>query len=382
MLTRKQKKAIESITEFVNNTLRSSERLKGVSEQDLVDLFKILVECRYWNIDRLEPDANVKYHPAQYGTLINLHKMTPKNSRQIHSLRIQKDFQEPPTCHKELLKRLANRFSSLECIAINTYNYGQSLPTLLGLPELLETISVIPNLKEFDADFDLSDSTTIQENSFCFPKLERLILRTFDVTRILTEVLPFFPNLRFLKIQNYKVYYTPICSVAKGIIEHNKKNDASSWHTQSSRLRELNITVCGKNSTTKEIIDAMSTILLAFPELSKVDNFSKIASTRIDALMAINHAGRVLVEGRKNPDGTRLENYKIPLSIWPRVLERTSTFRYGENGFCRPLPGSTMPPHGLYYLLRNTPVLYDVSRRRETMGSTIDSKRPRKRAKN
>ena len=69
----------------------------------------------------------------------------------------------------------------------------------------------------------------------------------------------------------------------------------------------------------------------------------------IEHLLRINHAGRVLVEGG-------IGKQPIPICLWPIVLERAfekSTHVYGEDF----RHNKRTNPTGLFYLIRNGPVL-------------------------
>jgi len=232
---------------------------------------------------------------------------------------------------------------------------------------LSRTISSFPNLKVVSVsrsdrrskldpcDIGCRCCFTMSHNA---SKLEVLHLdhRCFscELLEMLLGSLRNYPKVSTLAIEASGISFLPI---ADAIV----KKELSSY----SRLRRLYLGVDGvyleKGDGSKEEIVAIKTILREFKELETIHGtVAEWEDKELQHLLNMNRAGRVLVEtkettkNKNNSEEDAKRNCKaLPSSVWPIILERVS----------KETKGKKQNPDGLYYLLRNMPVLQDAGKR-------------------
>ena len=158
-----------------------------------------------------------------------------------------------------------------------------------------------------------------------------------------------YPKVSTLAIEAYGISVRPI---ADAIV----KKELSSY----SRRRRLDLGELYYFDGSKEEIVAIKTVLREFKELETIYGIEECEDKELQHLLNMNRAGRVLVEtkettkNKNNSEEDAKRNCKaLPSSVWPIILERVS----------KETKGKKQNPDGLYYLLRNMPVLQDAGKR-------------------
>ena len=130
------------------------------------------------------------------------------------------------------------------------------------------------------------------------------------------------------------------------------ENDRNCFISKSIRILGM-----GDNVISDNVMDNPKEKAALLGLLKSVNSIYNLGNSYYDSdveyALLINHAGRRIVEGSGGDSGGR----SLPLSVWPTILERA----------CSKSPNSyDHRPSGLYYLLRNGPVLFG----RPDLGST------------
>jgi hypothetical protein len=146
---------------------------------------------------------------------------------------------------------------------------------------------------------------------------------------ILFDVLPNFPTVSFLRLWNNNI--RSLRSFVQRLDNSNDNRLVYKSALYYLDLHSIRSTTCISDDSEERA--NMCRFLRAFSTIGKLDG---IFSGRgcIDHELALNRAGRRLIEGRDS-------DHPIPLSLWPTVLGR------------RKMVDAT----GLFYFLRNGPVL-------------------------
>lgn len=356
---------------------------------------------------------------------------TDKKTKKIIELRIGKTSAagRPWNFHTERVFNLLGKLDALETLKVYNCSSFPLCETISRFPHLkvLEVSSC--------EDIVMSSGEKFVEASLS-SKLEILNLKDHhmedpdDLSVFLLQVLPLVPNLVEFRIGSNNIWsfqeiaqklrnpknaptttmtsrammtqiaarkpYPGQCPYFPKKVDKNTitDRDGLSPEIPDSNLRVLNLGTCTfrgdcdyffvrRSMEARSIHDppssaeqlkeaqAMETLLVAYRRLHtliRADNLDKFwASKPLDApayLTEINYAGRFLVE--------RIQETALPLSLWPRVLERAWKWK-DPIGWKDPNrwkdPNSWSSPNGIYYLLRNVEPLRAVNRRKAMPGN-------------
>ena len=201
---------------------------------------------------------------------------------------------------------------------------------------------------------------SLQNDDYCFRHSLKLLdfqccqLKEEGLETLLFDVLPRFPILRELE-----VFHSEIESLRA--IESRIKQ--SNYAIPENRLRKLdfymNPVIEKLNDDPKEKY-AFMTILNTFNEISYVKFWCDEYGPDIEYLLRINHAGRKFIYGEGDGETTKKPVKTIQPGLWPKILERayekSDTIVSGSNTF----DGRKKCSTGIFYLLRNGPILQDI----------------------
>jgi hypothetical protein len=275
-----------------------------------------------------------------------------------------------------------SRLEKLEILKVQAPLPGRLPDILSRLPHLkhLQLFVNTNDILHLDPSIpDLSHSPLKLLSTYQFPpihhqggpacwNLERLTLRRNtmtddDLIDILFRVLPSLPNLTRL---NLCIDGIPSFQKIGHFIRKHQREQLTAIPV-ASRLRVLSFGPYYNNFQISNILDrdrmrgeieeereGVKVLLFAFPQLGSIggrcfdyvrlhpnDSYRNLFDAGVQYAMDINHAGRVLVEGGVDGGKSESPSTKLPVSVWPRVLERAS--RWGHDA--------------VYYLLRNVPAL-------------------------
>ena len=143
------------------------------------------------------------------------------------------------------------------------------------------------------------------------------------------------------------------------------ENDRNCFISKSIRILGM-----GDNVISDNVMDNPKEKAALLGLLKSVNSIYDLGDSYYDSdveyALLINHAGRRIVEGSGGDSGGR----SLPLSVWPTILERACNKSPPPTIFERASSKSPIKRHicptGLYYLLRNGPVLFG----RPDLGST------------
>jgi hypothetical protein len=170
-----------------------------------------------------------------------------------------------------------------------------------------------------------------------------------QLTELLLSILPKYPNIIDLSLycddSELDSRFFKTLSHGFALMKLNATNSKNGLdHSPALRSLDFSETYLEHEECGQDADAFFSSILDFFPQLSSICLYGYNMSDETQYLLRINHCGRVLVEGSKS------QARALPLSMWPTVLERA------HKNYPREV-GRDPTPTGLFYLLRNGPVL-------------------------
>jgi hypothetical protein len=191
--------------------------------------------------------------------------------------------------------------------------------------------------------------------------------------RLIVDVVPLYPNLNTVSVPANQIKSLQFLlafeeawkahqqTLNAGLNATNQFNEGYLFPIFSSSLQTLNLqhNPIMKKRTNDPLEQQAFELLLKeyFPSLGSLSSWDDW-DPPIEYLLRINRGGRVLIEGNRpsvtNDNACHTIRSRIPLSIWPTVLERA--YKTSTRGFLPAREDAT----ALFYLIRNGPVLAEI----------------------
>ena len=342
------------------------KEFEGVNQDEAMGLVATLIETKLVNQRELPV-----YLPLSVGTSHSNYS-NDSSSKNIVSLKIF-GF-KPPSLHttKELLQLLGQRLPNLKDLVLECWNAFPLTEVLLsGIPEQLDHLTLDCTGHTALAETQIQLLNSISQLKYLrknhpHHNLRHLSLFNYPIhedqlTTLILEVLPMLPNLtrfdfRGVSIESFQRVTQRIAH------SHRNRGTTSTSRNSSSSLRVVCLgrdLMFGTDDPRRDAESIVKDLLSVFPDLYQIDPLYHLIGPELKCELDLNYAGRRELGKDTAEDCTsqkqqqkylqRQQHPQLPLSLWPKVLERAQ----------QPFPKSTcvIPrPRGLdgmYYLLRH-----------------------------
>ena len=215
-----------------------------------------------------------------------------------------------------------------------------------------------------------------------------------DLVYFFCDILPHLPKLSEFMIGCMIIADNHLEHLNEVVTKIHNRIKEQSWTAFPNRLRKFGwyqflngrYNMIGDGTVTAIETEAVRTLFRTFPELEAFDSFNNTSSLMVDSPNNIwdqinqNRAGRILLERGKDAS-----EFAIPLSVWPTVLRRAGRipveYQFGcYHSISRNTDFFVDNPDGIYYLLRNEPILQEKRPRSDPLNQYTRSK-PRRSAR-
>ncbi len=312
-----------------------------------------------------------------------IHLQDMKENRKITKLSLGHDFAQPISAHtwefhNKNVYELLEKLDALENLVLKNCSSFRLCETVYRLPKLkqlmvmkCETIVLRPQKEDLLVRQEFApELESLYLMNYCMESEEELAVFLFDVLPVVSKLTTF--SIQSNKVKSFQGIAKQLLASKTATAGRLRKLYLGSYKCDTPRddyivRQSLHCRIVpeardeSQRQEERMEVEAVKTFLVAYRELQNFIRhntwfFSYYRGWNLRPALkhqiAINHAGRVLVERRKNAK-------PLPLSVWPIVLARAWKFTADET-----TPHYTKTSaNGVYYLLRNVEALQTVNQR-------------------